>query len=85
MQELVRTKNQLKGTLMLGLEGTYGRMNKLAKDEICQGRAVSLKEMLSEIDKISKDQIQTVAQKLLKLDEMTVTALGPVPKTAFSD
>ena len=84
VQELIRTKNQLKGTLMLGLEGTYGRMNKLAKDEICQGRYVSLKEMLSEIDKISKDQIQTVAQKLLNLDEMTVTALGPVPKTAFS-
>ena len=84
MQELVRTKNQLKGTLMLGLEGTYGRMNKLAKDEICQGRSVSLKEMLSEIDKISKDQIQIVAQDLLNMEKMTVTALGPVPKTAFS-
>ncbi len=84
MQELVRTKNQLKGTLMLGLEGTYGRMNKLAKDEICQGRSVSLKEMLSEIDKISKDQIQTVAQELLNIEEMTVTALGPLPKSALA-
>ncbi len=83
VQELARTKNQLKGTLMLGLEGTYGRMNKLAKDEICQGRHVSLKEMLSEIDKISKDQIQNVAQDLLKVEEMMVTALGPVPKSAF--
>jgi len=83
-QELARTKNQLKGTLMLGLEGTYGRMNKLAKDEICQGRSVSLKEMLSEIDKISEKQIQIVAQDLLNVDEMTVTALGPVPKSAFS-
>ena len=69
---------------MLGLEGTYGRMNKLAKDEICQGRYVSLNEMLSEIDKISKDQVQIVAQDLLNIEKMTVTALGPVPKTAFS-
>ncbi|MDA0737755.1 MAG: pitrilysin family protein [Nitrospirae bacterium] len=82
--ELTRTKNQLKGTLMLGLEGTYGRMNKLAKDEICQGRYVSLKEMLSEIDKISKDQLQAVAQDLLRVEEMTVTALGQVAKTIFS-
>lgn len=82
--ELTRTKNQLKGTLMLGLEGTYGRMNKLAKDEICQGRYVSLKEMLCEIDKISKEQLQAVAQDLLKVEEMTVTALGQVSKTIFS-
>ncbi len=83
-QELARTKNQLKGTLMLGLEGTYGRMNKLAKDEICQGRYVSLKEMLAEIDKISERQIQDVANNLLKVEDMTVTALGQVPKTIFS-
>jgi predicted Zn-dependent peptidase len=82
--DLLRTKNQLKGTLMLGLEGTYGRMNKLAKDEISQGRYVSLKEMLSEIDKISINQIQSVAMDLLKEEDMTVTALGPVSKTAFS-
>lgn len=83
-QELVRTKNQLKGTLMLGLEGTYGRMNKLAKDEICQGRYVSLKEMLSEIDKITRDEIQNMARTLLEVEEMTVTALGPVPRRSFT-
>ena len=81
--DLSRTKNQLKGTLMLGLEGTYGRMNKLAKDEISQGRYVSLREMLSEIDKISIKQIQRVAEDLLREEEMTVTALGPVSKTAI--
>ena len=83
-QELDRTKNQLKGTLMLGLEGTYGRMNKLAKDEIYQERHVSLKEMLSEIDKISRIQIQNVAQDLLNVEELTMTALGPVPRSSFS-
>ena len=81
--DVSRTKNQLKGTLMLGLEGTYGRMNKLAKDEISQGRYVSLREMLSEIDKISIKQIQSVARDLLREEEMTVTALGPISKTAF--
>ena len=68
---------------MLGLEGTYGRMNKLAKDEISQGRYVSLKEMLSEIDKISRVQIQNVAQDLLNVEELTMTALGSVPRSSF--
>ena len=58
-------------------------MNKLAKDEISQGRYVSLREMLSEIDKISIKQIQRVAEDLLREEEMTVTALGPVSKTAI--
>ncbi|MEC4673414.1 MAG: pitrilysin family protein [Nitrospirota bacterium] len=83
-KELERTKNQLKGTVMLGLEGTYGRMNKLAKDEICQGRTISLQEMISEIDHVSCDQIKRLGQQLLDFDALTVTALGPIPKSALS-
>lgn len=78
--ELERTKTQLKGGLMLGLEGTYGRMNKLAKDELYQGRHVTLQEMVKAIDRISPDQIQRLSQKLLDLNEFVVTALGPIPK-----
>ena len=83
-KELERTKNQLKGTLMLALEGTYGRMNKLAKDEICQGRSISLQEMISEIDSVSCERIKALSQQLLDFKALTVTALGPIQKTAFS-
>ncbi|MCZ6802130.1 MAG: pitrilysin family protein [Nitrospirae bacterium] len=79
-QELERTKTQMKGTLMLGLESTYGRMNKLAKDEMCQGRSVSLEEMLSEIDKVSVKEIHRLSQELLDVESMAITALGPIPK-----
>jgi len=65
---------------MLGLEGTYGRMNKLAKDEMCQGRSVSLEEMLSEIDKVSVKEIHRLSQELLDVESMAITALGPIPK-----
>lgn len=84
-KELERTKNQMKGTLMLGLEGTYGRMNKLARDEICQGRHVSLQEIVSEIDRVSRQQIQRLSLELLDFDAMAVTALGPISKGAFSN
>ena len=60
-------------------------MNKLAKDEISQGRYVSLKEMLSEIEKISRVQIQKVSQDLLNVENLTMTALGPVPRSSFPD
>lgn len=79
-KELERTKTQLKGSLMLGLEGTYGRMNKLAKDELYQGRHVTLQEIVKAIDRISPEQIRQLSRKLLDLKEFVVTALGPIPK-----
>lgn len=78
-RELERTKNQLKGTLMLGLEGTYGRMNKLAKDELAQGRYVSLRELVAAIDRVSVQDVQAIGRELLDFGSMSVTALGPVP------
>ena len=79
-RELERTKTQLKGSLMLGLEGTYGRMNKLAKDELYQGRHVTLQEIVKAIDRITPDQIRQLSQKLFDLKQFVVTALGPIPK-----
>lgn len=79
-KELERTKTQLKGSLMLGLEGTYGRMNKLAKDEMYHGRHVSLQEIVKAIDRISSEQIRQLSQKLLDPKEFVLTALGPIPK-----
>ena len=80
VKELERTKTQLKGSLMLGLEGTNGRMNKLAKDELYQGRHVTLQEMVKAIDRISPEQIRQISQKLLDLKDFVVTALGPIPR-----
>jgi predicted Zn-dependent peptidase len=67
VKELERTKTQLKGSLMLGLEGT-------------NGRHVSLQEMVKAIDRISPEQIRQISQKLLDLKDFVVTALGPIPR-----
>lgn len=82
-RELERTKTQLKGNLMMGLEGTYGRMNKLAKDELFQGRYVTLQEMLREIDKITIDYVWNLSRQLFDFEGLVMTALGPIPKKAF--
>ncbi len=84
-KELERTKNQLKGTITLEVEGAYGRMNKLAKDELFQGRDVPLRELASEIDRVSAQDVQELSQKLLAFDSMAVTALGAVNQDAFQD
>ncbi|MGD9850800.1 MAG: M16 family metallopeptidase [Nitrospirales bacterium] len=82
-KELERTKTQLKGNLMLGLEGTYGRMNKLVKDELYQGRHVTLQEMVKAIDKITPQQLRDLSKKLLDLNDFVITALGAIPKKSL--
>lgn len=79
-KELERTKVQLKGNLMLGLEGTYGRMNKLAKDELFQNRYISLQEMLKAIDHVTVEDLSRLSHSLFDPNLRVITALGP-----FSD
>ncbi len=77
-KELDRAKNQMKGTLMLSLESTHSRMNKLVKDELYQGRHLSLEETLAEIDRISGATVQRLTAELFDLQALSVTALGPL-------
>lgn len=77
-EELTRTKEQMKGSLMLSLESSHSRMNKLAKDELITGAHTSLEEMLSDIDAVTEQQVARVAQELFSPETMAVTGLGPL-------
>ncbi len=76
-EELKRTRNQMKGSLMLSLESSHSRMNKLAKDELIAGTHTSLEEMVAEIDGINLQQIDRVAQDVFDLAKLSITGLGP--------
>jgi len=75
--ELGRTKNQLKGSLMLGLESTSSRMNRLANMEIYLSRYYSLDEVLEGIAQVTSAGIQQLAADLFELDQLTLTVIRP--------
>lgn len=75
--ELKRTKDQMKGSLMLSLESSHSRMNKLAKDELIAGGHTSLEEMLAEIEAITEQRVLLLARELLTPETMALTGLGP--------
>jgi predicted Zn-dependent peptidase len=81
-KDLGRVKNQMKGSLMLSLESSHSRMNKLAKDELSQGCHVSLEQMVAEIDRVTTEQVYRVGRELLGLDRLSITALGPITQKA---
>lgn len=83
-EELRRTKDQMKGSLMLSLESSHSRMNKLAKDELIGGSHTSLQAMLSEINAIRSSQIARVAQELFDPGRLAITGVGPLTTRQMS-
>lgn len=58
--ELRKGKEQLKGSLILSLEGTGSRMNRLGKNELMLGKHLSLDEMIGRIEQVSMKDVNAV-------------------------
>jgi predicted Zn-dependent peptidase len=78
--KLARIKDQFKGNMLLGMESTTGRMNRLGRQELLLGKYKTSKEALKSIMKIMPADIQEVAQRILNFDDLTITALGSIGK-----
>jgi len=83
-EELQRTKNQLKGALMLGLESTANRMSKLARQEIYFGQTFSLAKILSQIEEVTTEDILELANLLFDTEKLSLTVLGDVKEPKMS-
>jgi predicted Zn-dependent peptidase len=77
-EELLRAKNHLKGSLMLSLESTSSRMSNLARQELYFHRFSSLDEILASIDKVAREEVQSLAQEFFQPEHIAVAALGPL-------
>jgi predicted Zn-dependent peptidase len=75
-EELTRVKNQLKGSLLLGLETTDSRMNRIARNEIYLGEQVSPETVAADIDKATNDDIIALAETILRPEDYAATLLG---------
>jgi len=75
-EELTRAKNQSKGNMVLGLESSSSRMSNLARQQMYHGRFFSLDDLTHEIDRITADDIQRLAQQLLQPESLALTLLG---------
>ncbi len=76
--ELERSKNHIKGNLMLSMESTSSRMSKLAKDEIYFGRSFTFRDIIREINKVSLEQVRQLSGTLFDSEALSLTALGKI-------
>jgi predicted Zn-dependent peptidase len=64
--ELRRSKDHLKGSLMLSLENTASRMSHLARQEIYFERHFTLDETLAGVEAVTADDVLRVANELFQ-------------------
>jgi predicted Zn-dependent peptidase len=79
-EELRRSKDHLKGSLMLSLESTSSRMNRLAKHELHLGSFLTIDDMLASIDGVRHDEVQALVSQVIDEDQLALTTLGPLDR-----
>jgi predicted Zn-dependent peptidase len=62
--ELRRGKEQMKGSLIIGLESTNSRMTRNGKNELIQGRQFSLDELTHRIENVTNEEIQQLIHRV---------------------
>jgi predicted Zn-dependent peptidase len=78
--ELTRAKEHLKGSLMLSLESTSSRMNRVARQELRFGAFFSLDEMLQGIDRVAAAEVEALISRVLDEEQLALLALGPIDR-----
>ncbi|MFH1709513.1 MAG: pitrilysin family protein [bacterium] len=77
-EEMNRSKEHLKGSLVLGLESTSSRMAYLARSQYYYDRIITIDEMFTKVDKVTLDDIMNAANKYMKNEYLTLTAIGDI-------
>jgi predicted Zn-dependent peptidase len=75
-EELRRSKDQLKGSLMLSLESSTARMSNLARQEMYFDRFYDLDELIEKIEAVTAEDLQDLANEFFRTELVAVTALG---------
>lgn len=79
-EELERTKGQLIGNMILGLETSDSWMSHIAKNEIYFGKTISLEDISQGLRSVSRANIVELAGAILRPEVMALTLLGDFEK-----
>jgi predicted Zn-dependent peptidase len=75
--ELERTKEQLKGNLLLGLENIPNRMIRLGSSELYFGGLISIDSILKKIDAVKQEEVMEIAEDVFHEDRFVTVIIRP--------
>ncbi len=74
--ELNKSKDQLKGSYLLGLESISSRMNSIGKSELMLKKIETPEEVIEKMNGIKIDDIYEIIEKIFKYENMSISAVG---------
>lgn len=79
--ELYRAREQVKSSVMIGLESTSARMNRLARGELFLGEIITADELLERYNAVTEQDILATARAVLRPELLSLSAVGRVKST----
>jgi predicted Zn-dependent peptidase len=76
-EELLRAQENLKGRVVLSLESTLARMNRLGGSLLYGLPILSVDEVLARIDAVGVADVRELAEELFAATRLSVAAIGP--------
>jgi predicted Zn-dependent peptidase len=76
-RELHRAKENLKGRIVLSMESTSTRMNRLGKSLVTDSEILSLDRVIAEIEAVEAQAVSELAGTLLAPERLSAAGIGP--------
>jgi predicted Zn-dependent peptidase len=77
-EELHRAREQVKANVLMGLESTGTRMNRLGRNELYFGYVPEPDEVIANYDKVTADDIRYLSEACLDFSRISFSAVGNV-------
>ena len=81
-EELIRSKEHLKGHLILDLEDSKQVAGIFANSELLEGKIRTPDDVLNEIEKVSLSEVQKIACDLFSKNRLNLAVIGPYKEKA---
>jgi len=76
--ELDRARQQIKGSLMLGMESTSNRMTHMGRSQLLRGEVPTPDEIIARIEAVKLEDVLRVARRMLCEERVALSAVGPI-------
>lgn len=82
-EEFNRSKEQLKGNYILGLESTSSRMNAIGRSMVMTGKIRTAEETIASIEKVTMEDIQEILPIIFDRNRLAGSAVGKIDEKAL--
>ena len=76
--ELDRTREQIKSNVLMNLESTYARMNRLGKNVLMLGQMEETDELIARFDDVTAEDVRQMACRCFDWQQVSLAAVGRV-------